>query len=59
MDNQITTVQLQLTHQITIRELQGRWRRVSSLNDTGIEQIWNKTTRETCERKTPKEPMKG
>ena len=56
MDNQPTTFQQLLSHQIKIRDLQGRWRRVSSLSETEIEQLWNETAREIRGKETFKEP---
>ncbi len=46
MDKQDTTHSQQLAHHIRIRDLQGRWRRVSSLSLTDFEQLWNDTTNE-------------
>ncbi|GJL49899.1 MAG: hypothetical protein NPIRA01_11260 [Nitrospirales bacterium] len=58
MDNQMATVQQQLTQQIKIRDPQGRWRRVSSLSETEIEQIWSETTCELHEGDVLKQPLK-
>ena len=49
MNQQDTTLSQQLAHQIRIRDLQGRWRRVSSLSLDEFEQLWNDTTHELRE----------
>ena len=46
MDNQNQVFSQNLARQIKIRDLQGRWRRVSSLSLTDFEQLWNDTTNE-------------
>ncbi len=49
MNNQHANFQQLLIHQIKIRDLQGRWRRISSLNEIEIEQLWNETNNEIGE----------
>ncbi len=46
MDNQNQVFSQDLARQIKIRDLQGRWRRVSSLSLTDFEQLWNDTASE-------------
>ena len=46
MDNRQTTFQELLSRQIKIRDLQGQWRRISSLSTTEIEQLWDETANE-------------
>ena len=46
MDNQNQVFYQNLASQIKIRDLQGRWRRVSNLSLSDFEQLWNETTSE-------------
>ncbi len=46
-----------LSRQIKIRDLQGRWRRVSMLSENEIEQLWNETTEELGHQKI--DPIKS
>ncbi len=53
MDNQDSTLSQELAHHIRIRDLQGRWRKVSSLSLADFEQLWNETTDEIREWENP------
>jgi hypothetical protein len=46
MDNQDTTFSQQLARQIRIQDIQGGWRRASSLRLDEFEQLWNETANE-------------
>lgn len=52
MDNQ------NLARQIKIRDLQGRWRKVSSLSLADFEQLWNETSGEIREWDNPNQTIK-
>ncbi len=58
MDNQDRIFSRQLARQIRIRDLQGRWRRVSSLSLTDFEQLWNETADEIREWENPDQAIK-
>ncbi len=49
MNQQDRALSQQLAQQLRIRDLQGRWRRVSSLSLDEFEQLWNDTTHELRE----------
>lgn len=49
MNQQDPIFSQQLARQIRVRDLQGRWRRVSSLNFEEFEQLWNETSSEIRE----------
>ncbi len=49
MNNSNDTFQDLLSRQIKIRDLQERWRNVSSLSITEIEQLWAETAKELDE----------
>ena len=47
-----------LARQIKIRDLQGRWRRVSSLSLADFEELWNETAGELREWENPDQAIK-
>ncbi|MGB0910278.1 MAG: hypothetical protein ACPGYT_07935 [Nitrospirales bacterium] len=59
MDNRQTTFQELLSRQIKIRDLQGQWRRISSLSTTEIEQLLDETVREANTWNNPQESTKN
>ncbi len=55
MDKQDRTFSHQLARQLRIQDLQGRWRRVSSLSLADFEELWNETAGEIREWKGSEE----
>ena len=51
MDKQDPIFSQQLARQLRIRDLQCRWRKVSNLNLTDFEQLWNETAHELRKEK--------